>query len=159
MAFTDRDYSAKFMDLKEGIEAAAAPLLANMWTVEQGGEAGPCLYDVHVSMSFGRISDQWWDEGARGAIAYAHVSEYEPLDMRPDVEWHMRRSDGRNRYSCEIYFFPDGFKVHFTEGTRECYQTVVKTWLQGVRAAKIVGAAAAEAAADLDQVVAGGGGV
>jgi hypothetical protein len=159
MAFTTRDYSAKFLDLQERITAAARPVLENMWAAEHGEGAGGCQFDSHVSMSFDRISEEWWDEGARGAIAYAHVSEYEPVDMRQDVEWHMRRTDVRTRYSCEIFFFPDGVKVHFTEGTRECYQSAVKAWLEGVRAAKVAAGGAGDPvpAPDLDQLIAGGG--
>ncbi len=143
MAFSKRDYSAKFLDLQERITAAAGPLLDNMWAAEQGEGAGGCQYDSHVSMHFERISDDWWDAGARGAIVYAHVSEYEPVDMRPDVEWHMRRTDVRTRYSCEIFFFPDGVTMHCSEGTRECYSAAAKAWLEGVRAAKIAAGAAA----------------
>jgi len=143
MAFSKRDYSAKFLDLQERITAAAGPLLDNMWAAEQGEGAGGCQFGSHVSMHFNRIPDDWWDAGARGAIVYAHVSEYEPLDMRPDVPWHMRRTDVRTRYSCEIFFFPDGVKMHCSEGTRECYSAAAAAWLEGIRAAKIAGGAAA----------------
>jgi hypothetical protein len=149
MEFTDRDYAAKFADLQERILQAGQPIMENMWTVEQGGEAaGPCQYSVHVSLHFGRISDQWWDVGARGAIAYASISELEPADLgAAHAPGLPRRSSVRTRYSCTVYFFADGQKIYSTEGTRECYSSAAKTWLQeSVRAG---GGAAAAAAGDL----------
>jgi hypothetical protein len=149
MEFTDRDYAAKFADLQERILQAGQPLMENMWIVEQGEAAGPCQYSVHVSLHFGRISDQWWDVGARGAIAYASISELEPADLGAAVPGLPRRSDVRTRYSCTVYFFADGLKIYCTQGTRECYSSAAKTWLQeSIRAGAGGGGGGAAAAAD-----------
>jgi hypothetical protein len=136
MAFTSRDYSAKFASIQERVSVAGRPLLENMWTAEQGAEAGGCQYDVHVSMHFNRVSDTSWNVGARGAITSICISEYEPLDMRTDGG--PRRTDTRTRYSCAIYFFADGKTMYCSEDTRDCYRVAAEAWLEEVRASTAV---------------------
>ncbi len=119
MPYTKNDYAAKVGRLSEMMGAAGAPRVA---AIEEGA--------VHMSFHFNTTSDTSHNVGARGAICYACVSEYQPLDLlngRPlDT---MRRTDVRHLGMWEIFFFKEGGRIYCSEDIPECYRNAATVWV------------------------------
>jgi hypothetical protein len=119
MPYTKNEYAEKVGLLSEMIDAAGAPRVAD---VEEGG--------IHMSFHFNSVSMTSHNVGARGAICWACVSEYQPLDLLngrpPDT---MRRTDVSYLGMWEIFFFKEGGSIYCSEEVPVCYRNAATVWV------------------------------
>ena len=122
MNFSIESYRPHVGTLTETISIAGADRVA---AIEEG--------DIHVSFHFDSISDDWWDVGARGAIAYAVITEIQPEELlRGRPQNTLRRSNVVQINGWVVYFFPDGERIYVgqNQALPECYKNAITDWLR-----------------------------